>query len=727
MIPPSPISSAGSTTRSRPPRLARRLRELTAVAELGRRALAGTDLEQLLQFATELVATTLDNEYCEVLELLPGGTELLLRAGYGWHEGLVGQATVGVGPDSPTGYTLQSREPVVVTDMAAEPRFSGPPRLRDHQVVSGISVILGEPGRPFGVMGTHSTRRKTFTEHDINFLTAIANTLATIIERRHTERETRDRVRQQAAVVELGRRALAGTEMTDLMQYTAEVVARTLDNEFCKVLELQPDGHTLRLIAGVGWKDGYVGSKLLNAGTASHAGFTLVSSGPVIIEDLRTESRFTEPLLQEHGVISGMSVLIEGHGQPFGVVGTHSRQRKRFTADDVTFLAAVANVLAAAIERKRVEQHLRESEERFRRAQQSANIAAYEWDLRSGAVRWSEELPVLKGLAPHDQFSAWLQNVHVEDQQRVTETLERALARQGDFDLEIRMATPRGDVWLAFRGQVSAGRVLGVVFDITARKQSEELLRRSEKLAVMGRLAAAIAHEINNPLESVTNLLYLLEHHAALDPTARSYATLAQQELHRVAHIARQTLSFHRETATAVPIRLSEMLDNVLETYGRRIAEAGIQVERHYEFDAPVSVFPAEMQQVASNLILNAVEALGEQGRLIVHLAPAREWAGQRRRGVRLVVADTGPGVAQPHRQQIFEPFFTTKGERGTGLGLWVINGIVQKHRGSIRLRSRTTPGRSFTCFSIFLPLEAAASAPQATKEAAADSGGRAT
>ncbi len=535
-----------------------------------------------------------------------------------------------------------------------------------------------------------------------------------ISERKRVEDEIRARVRQQGAVVDLGRQALAGVEVAELMQHASEIVADTLGTDYCKVLELQPDGKTMLLSAGVGWKPGYVGHKTLSAGSDSHAGYTLLSSEPVIIDDLRTENRFSEALLQEHGVISGISVLIEGAERPFGVIGAHNRRHRTFTPDDVTFMNAVANVLAAAIERKRVEERLRESDRRFRQAQRSANIGAYDWDVSTGSITWSEELPVLRELGHDANFHTWLARIVPDDRAHVVEIMNDAVARGSDFDLEFRMATPKGTIWLASRGKVfreqpgGPAHVLGVVFDITARVQAGELLRRSEKLAVVGRLAATIAHEINNPLESVTNLLYLLEHHAGLDETARKYASLAQQELHRVAHIARQTLSFHRESTTSLPVRLSELLENVLRLHARRIAESNIQVETCFAFNDPVNVFPSEIQQVISNLVQNAIEATGSGGRLIIRLVPAREWRRPYRHGVRLMVCDNGPGIPADIRQQVFEPFFTTKGEKGTGLGLWVINGIVQKHNGGIRLRSRVTAGRSYTCFSIFLPVEAA-------------------
>lgn len=174
--------------------------------------------------------------------------------------------------------------------------------------------------------------------------------------RKRTQYTLDARVRQQAAVADLGQHGLAGNDLSALMEEAARLVTRTLEVEYCEVLELLPDGAALRLVAGVGWKNGLVGRALVGSGRDSHGGYTLLSQGPVIVEDLLTETRFhSSPLLEEHGVVSGISVIIPGPGRPFGVLGAHTRQRRAFTTDDVRFFEAVANILAAAIQRQRSE------------------------------------------------------------------------------------------------------------------------------------------------------------------------------------------------------------------------------------------------------------------------------------------------------------------------------------------------------------------------------------
>ncbi len=248
------------------------------------------------------------------------------------------------------------------------------------------------------------------------------------------------------------------------------------------------------------------------------------------------------------------------------------------------------------------------------------------------------------------------------------------------------------------------GAVIGlsaIVRDVTTQVRTEEILRRNEKLATAGRLSATIAHEINNPLEAVVNLLYLAGH----DAKGRdNYLRLAEKEIHRIGAIAQQTLGFVREGSSAVPLNVAETLDQVLHLYLRQLNGKRIQVEKQYSPNASIQGFSGELRQLFANLVINALDAMEEGGKLRLHVSRSRNWADGERPGVRVTIADTGSGIDRAHMAHLFEPFYTTKEEIGTGLGLWISYGIVQKHGGRIRVRSNTTPGRSGTVFSMFLP-----------------------
>jgi PAS domain S-box-containing protein len=265
-----------------------------------------------------------------------------------------------------------------------------------------------------------------------------------------------------------------------------------------------------------------------------------------------------------------------------------------------------------------------------------------------------------------------------------------------------------------------AGEAVGCVItllDISERMMIEEALRRSEKLAAAGRIAGTLAHEINNPLSAVTNLLYLLQT-SGLDEIHQRYVNLAAAELARVSQIARNTLSFYREAANPIPVRLEEVLDSVLELYSRQVLDKKLRVSRRYSSGDEILNFPGELRQVFSNLVLNAIDALPPEGELILSVRPCQH-SQTRKRGVRVLVADRGAGIPEHHRGRLFEPFFTTKGERGTGLGLWVSQGIVQKQGGSMRARSRTQAGNSGTVFSVFIPSVMPVEVIQKTQSAA--------
>jgi PAS domain S-box-containing protein len=253
-------------------------------------------------------------------------------------------------------------------------------------------------------------------------------------------------------------------------------------------------------------------------------------------------------------------------------------------------------------------------------------------------------------------------------------------------------------------GQVIAASTMAR--DITQTKMAEEALRNSERLAVAGRMAATIAHEINNPLETVTNVLYLLSRNTGLDEGARKYLKIADEELRRIAQITRSTLGLYRERdTTPSPVNLSEMIDNLLMFYQRQVQSLGVKVEKRFDSAGRIIGVSGELRQVIANLVANAIDALSVAGtELKLHVYESADWRNLSKRGIRVVVADNGPGINPETQANLFRPFYTTKGQKGTGLGLWVSQGIVTKHGGSIRLRSRTGI-RHGTCFSVFLPL----------------------
>jgi PAS domain S-box-containing protein len=247
--------------------------------------------------------------------------------------------------------------------------------------------------------------------------------------------------------------------------------------------------------------------------------------------------------------------------------------------------------------------------------------------------------------------------------------------------------------------------------DISQQKRTEEALRRNERLATAGRLTAAIAHEIKNPLEALTNLVYLARRDAA---GRDEYLRLAEQEIGRLDAIAQQALGFVREGATPERLDAGKILEEVVQLYQRKLQTGRIALDQRSGEALEIFGFPGELRQLFSNLILNAMDAMKDGGRLRLRVVRAHEWSNGRRAGVRVTIADTGNGIPAVDLPHIFEPFYTTKKETGTGLGLWLAYGIVQKHSGWIKVASRTSPGTSGTVFAIFLPESPAVASSQA-------------
>ncbi len=246
-----------------------------------------------------------------------------------------------------------------------------------------------------------------------------------------------------------------------------------------------------------------------------------------------------------------------------------------------------------------------------------------------------------------------------------------------------------------------------VVFrDITRERKTQEALIANEKLAVAGRLAATIAHEIHNPLDSVSNLLYLMRN-GADEAESKQFMEMAQQELARVTQISRAMLGLYRESKSPVPVDLREMLEEILLLMERRLGELGVSLSTELPNSVTVAAFPAELRQVFTNLITNAAEAAGEGGKVHIRIEPQPHGADDAGKklpaGATVLISDNGAGIPEEVQSKLFQPFFTTKGEHGTGLGLWVSRGIINKHGGTIRLASHTGDAEHGTVVRVFL------------------------
>jgi PAS domain S-box-containing protein len=249
-----------------------------------------------------------------------------------------------------------------------------------------------------------------------------------------------------------------------------------------------------------------------------------------------------------------------------------------------------------------------------------------------------------------------------------------------------------------------SGRVIGaskIARDISDRKRMEQLLVQAEKIAATGRMAAAIAHEINNPLEAVMNLIYLARQNSPASGKAHQHLTTAEEELGRVSHLARQTLGYYRDTSSPTEVYFHELIENVLTIYRSRLFAWGISVDTRFNDLQKILVSRGEFIQVLSNLITNAVDAMANGGSLHVSARTLMSAAGD---GIQIVIRDTGAGIKQEHLEKIFEPFFTTKGDLGTGIGLWVTKQLIEKRGGRIWVASNTEPGKSGTVVTLFVP-----------------------
>jgi PAS domain S-box-containing protein len=425
---------------------------------------------------------------------------------------------------------FETKTPMIISNAQTDPRVLDREFYRKHQLISYLGVPLTAKDQTLGVLNFYTKKDHEFSREEVEFLSMLASQAALAIHNSRLHEQTKVqtvelekaydeihlRGRQEAAVAEFGRQALAGMELSELMDKAVLLLSQNLEVEYAKVLELLPDDKTLLLRAGVGWKKGHVGQATVRTGTESQAGYTLLTTNPVITEDIHTETRFRGPqLLLDHGVVSGLSVVIQGQERSFGVLGAHTSSRRIFSQDDIHFLQAVANILSTAIERKRAEESLLEIQARLQLAIQGSNTGLWDWDLLTNEAYYSPEWKKQLGYEDHEipnRFEEWENRLHPEDRNRMLTIVKSYLGNPWpDYEAEFRLRHKDGSYrWILARAAVlrsedgKAYRMLGCHIDITDHKKAQEKIQGQ-----LRRLGAL--HEINLATTSTLELRTLLD------------------------------------------------------------------------------------------------------------------------------------------------------------------------------------------------------------------------
>jgi PAS domain S-box-containing protein len=406
-------------------------------------------------------------------------------------------------------------------------------------------------------------------------------------------------------------------------------------------------------------------------------------------------------LLRQLRLSSSIVIPLKSRGRVLGAIrllGTHGRY---FGGSDVQLALDLGQRAGVAVENAQLHHALLEQATELSLSHAAAKMGSWTWDLEHDRLCWSAEFKALHDL-PEDAEAtgeAGYELVHPEDRERSQRDFWETLASTATvFNSEHRSITPAGrTLWLQVRGRIQrdangkATWIAGLIIDVTESRLAEQALRRAEKLAAAGRLAATVAHEVNNPLEALVNAIYLAQHAQGLPEEAAGYLRFADSELRRMTHIVRQTLGFYRESTLPQSTGLLQLVSEVLDLYRSRSLSRGLTLRTSAQTveEVFVTVIAGEIKQVLANLISNAIDATPPGGIVEASVLRLEDW-------VEIAVTDTGCGVSAANRKHLFEPFFTTKADVGTGLGLWVSKGIVEKHGGSILVDDAGEIGTTF-------------------------------
>ena len=576
----------------------------------------------------------------------------------------------------------------------------------------------------------------TAVERAVQLQVANETLRSEIIERKRIEEELDARARQQEAVAYVREMALNEATLTATLSQTlaslAEIasretmigallqevcarVAQTLEVEYCKVLELQPDGAALTLRAGVGWQDGLVGRATVEAGTRSQAGYTLASRQPVVVEDLRAETRFDgPPLLLDHGVVSGVSVAIPGRSHPFGVLGAHTVTQRTFNSDAVSFLESVAHILSQVIEQRRSEAAIQRSESWLRNLVATTQDAVVSIDRRGCVVLFNASAERIFGYTATEivgrKVNILMADPYAHEHDEYIARYERT--RQPHAIGRIRKVTAKRKDGTEFPIELSVTEIevdddvhyAAFIRDVSETAELQSRVVENERLAAIGGTAARIGHEIANPLNGIYLTLQLVEQRLARQPSPdeRVAGDIAKvkREIGRLNQLVQEFRTLSRKQAYRFrPADLPRLVDDVVDLQRTLCESRGVTILRNTDAELTavrIDVDEDKLKQALLNLLKNGIEAMTQGGTLTIEVARSGD-------DINIEVSDNGTGITPG--ADVFAPFFTTKKD-GSGLGLIIVRQIVSAHGGTITYDSRVGEG---TTFRISLPLDSRA------------------
>ncbi|MDX2252079.1 MAG: PAS domain S-box protein [Nitrospira sp.] len=535
--------------------------------------------------------------------------------------------------------------------------------------------------------------------------TGVLLVLQDVTERSVLAHEAEQVARFQSVLARIGSLAVSDAPAQELMNEAVRHTAKALNVELCKILVPQESGDHLAIAAGVGLHDAVVGAMTIEGGTHSQAGYAIRERVPVVVSDLRKETRFTpSKLLTEHGGIAGMCAPMLVEDRVYGVMTAHSKQVRDFTDKEQEFLCAVANTVATVLERRRRADTQRDY---YHRLFMSAQDGIMLTDTGGHILEWNPAL---------ERMSGWMREEALGQQPSLLKSGKQGPEFYGRLWQAIRAGQPFVDRFINRRKDGSEFLVwesvspvkdrdgttqyyVAILTDLSEREQMLEALRHAEQVKLAGQLTGGILHEVRNPLIGLGSLAAHLAEQEALPQEARDRCRLIAREASRIDELLESHLDQLRARPFDMqPCDLPSLIDDTLILLRPNLAKSRVAVRQSVAADLPlIAASRPHMQQVCLNIVMNAIDAMPAGGELTIAMRPEV----RQHPGVRLTFSDTGKGISPDNLTRIYEPFFTNGKAKGVGLGLTITHDIVERHGGQLTVSS---PPGSGAVVEVWLP-----------------------